>query len=401
MSSVYTGFIQKLFDLRLPNLDSFCVCLYNIYVYNCHYGHSKDDEQQQKSQQQLNNDAAMVTDDFIGTESDEKLCLRVEQLNSMINANARISGYDCHKSLVALIDRFLPILRNNITPSDWGRSILWMFFARYESRGQYPLFINQFRTIRELDDFNLFLLGNKVKKICLPKNLATHEKWGLRGQRLNFTHSAYLSDALYRNIITMMIAPQMTPEVFVQAIQSLHISIIESLYMLTSFTPIPKLIRECRMLTYNSLPFTFKKCEKTSSIPTSDGLLWFLMPKRAVWFAYCQGHYHYSAYVNQDVNGLMTIFDRAGIMDIVVGIVATDENIIYPLHFLPPNIDPETVSIDWLGTLQRIQMFNFNVIYCLWDKLQPFLDQHTKAITNLHFVRANHSSIFKFIKAKK
>jgi hypothetical protein len=355
----FIDFIPAIFRLNLPNVESFCVFLYNIYK-----GVSYD----------IENTEAM---------------LRVTDLNAMINANAVIGGYTLHPTLGELVQQFIGY---QITVPNLGITILLMFFARYYARGQYPLFTNQFRCISELELFEKILLKHNTRSLCLPSNMAIDKKYGLYALRDVYIQTGCMTIDAFNVFMMCLKTKTMTCDIFVDCVKFLHITIIESLYMLTSTSHSMKLINECHELVYTALDYTFTKCEKSSDL--SEILYWFLLPKNAIWFAYNQGRYKYSAYTSSDTNTLMTVFDRLPLTNIVIGYVA--DNSVFPLMFVATD---DYGPLDWRTTYQIIEHNHYNMAYHEMEDDPPSLSSPLGS--NFHYVKHQIPCIFKYVKPQK
>lgn len=306
--------------------------------------------------------------------------IKIHDLNAVVNANALIHGYNIDVSFARILDA----VNFKLSNPDFGMTILLMFFAKYYSRGQYPLFVNEFRCIKELEILERTLLAYNQNRILLPVNMATDGTYGLKAKSREFINAQCITVKAFEMIMTIMKNPIITSEKFVECVKPLHITIIESLYMFTSITRSCKIIKECHELMYKSLEYTFQKCEK--SLTFDDFVYWFELPKDAIWFAHHRGHYKYSSYVSCDTNALLTIFDKCNVECTVVGFIS--QNTVYPLIF-----EDRRFIGNWKYMYDRINILQLNNIYQT-PEYAPL--QHPTS--NIHFVRNGIASIFKYMK---
>lgn len=299
----------------------------------------------------------------------------IKTLSPLINCAAAMSGY--------CVDRELKLFSTaalNIPLPDFGITILMVFFAKYYSRGQYPLFVHTFRCIAELEIVERTLLSHNQKSLNLPPNLATHELFGLKNQSGKFTDSKHLTVQTYRHIHAYMCSPDVTVEKFIGVIRSLHINIVESFYMFTSITKNCKVINECHDLLHSNMKFTFQKPTKSLRY---DGDFWFELPAKAVWFAYFQGQVKFSAYIGCDIKNSLKIFHSNDVLCLVVGF--TVNSLIYPIIFEDPQLYGE-----WPKIIDYMHRRSFN---CALIGGQPGSQHH-----NVHFVKNKISMVFKLEK---
>lgn len=293
-------------------------------------------------------------------------------LSPLINLTASLNGYIVDEELYLLSK-----LHIDIPICDFGITILMLYFAKFYSHGQYPLFVYTFRCLKELEIIEKFLLQYNQNNIKLYPNLATHEVYGLRNQAKNFKDCKHITVEAFERIIAFMRSPEITPELFIECIKSLHVYIIESFYMFTSITKNCKVINECHDLMHKNLVYTFQKPTKSLRC---DGKYWFTMPSKSVWFAYYQGRLKFSSYISCDIKESMKIFEINKIKCLIVGFI--HENQIYPIIFE----DPELYSC-WEKTINFIRQNNFN---CVFRSDVP----HQKN-NQIYFVKENISTIFK------
>lgn len=368
---IYLELISVLYSLKLKNLESFCVFLYNI----------------RNGTPYTLNDMTLADDNsnFLHRNKKQRrhqTCtnIKLDDLNAVVNANALIHGYNIDAS-------FAPVLNAvnfNLPNYDFGITILMMFFAKYYSRGQYPLFVNEFRCIKELEILERTLLAYNQNRIQLPVNMATDKTYGLKSKRHEFVNAQCMTVQAFGAIMSIMKNPIITPEKFVECVKPLHIAIIESLYIFTSITRSCKIINECHELMYKSLDYTFQKCEKSPTF--NDFAYWFTLPKDAIWFAHHRGHYKYSSYVSCDTNALLSTFDKCNIECIVVGFIS--QNSVYPLIF-----EDRRFIGNWKYMYDRINYWQFNNAYQL-PEYAPIYNPSS----SIHFVRNGIASIFKYFK---
>lgn len=299
----------------------------------------------------------------------------VHSLNALKNYNATISGYNVDNSLYTLSQQMNEV-KGAMTTKDFGITILMMHFAQYYSRGQYPLFVNQFRCVRELEIIEKFLLSYNQNHIKLPMNMATHKEFGLLANRDRFKNTKAITCSAFDFINAAMKNPNITPKEFLNLISPMHIRIIESFYMFTSITKNCKIIQECHELMYKCLNYTFVKPLKTKEY---IGDYWFILPPRSIWFAYHQGRVKVS-YISSDTYESLKIFNKLNY--VTFGFIY--DNQIYPIIFE----DPCTIG-NWDQNLQIIKKNNYN---CVFQSGTPPNNPH------IYFVKNQHFNIYKLIK---
>lgn len=310
----------------------------------------------------------------IACDLDEKLGITAKSINSLKNYNATVSGYIVDRELYDLSQEMIR-LQSTIKINDFGITILMIHFAQYYARGQYPLFVNQFRCVRELEIIEKFLLSYNQKHIKLPINMATHKEFGLLANREKFTSTNAITCATFDFINVAMRNPNITPKEFIKLISPMHIQIIESFYIFTSITKNCKIIQECHELMYKCLNYTFVKPIKHTEY---NGNYWFILPPHSIWFAYHQGRVKVS-YISTDIYNAMHIFDKLNY--VVVGFIY--DNQIYPIIFE----DPRIIG-DWDKNLEVLLNNKFN---CVFQCGTPPKSSH------VYFVKNQHFNIFKLI----
>lgn len=298
--------------------------------------------------------------------------ITAKSINALKNYNAIVDGYQVDAELYNL-SKELNRIKGSIKTNDFGITILMMHFAQYYARGQYPLFVNQFRCVTELEIIEKFLMSYNQNHIKLPMNMATHKEYGLLANREKFNQTNAITCSAFELINTSMKNANVTPKEFIKLIAPMHINIIESFYMFTSITKNCKIIQECHELMYRCLNYTFVKPLKSTDY---IGDYWFIVPPRSIWFAYHQGRIKVS-YISIDTYEAMKIFNK---LDCVIfGFIYNNQ--IYPIIFE----DPRVIG-DWDENLEIIRKYNFN---CAFRCGVPPRNSH------LYFVKKPHFNIFK------
>lgn len=313
-------------------------------------------------------------------EDETLLSLKPTQLTSTINNEAFINGYCVGRELYDLAN----IVKNkNLKKEDFGITTLMMHFADFYSKGQYPLFVDAFLNLKELGVLEVFLLKYNKSKISLPLDMATDSRYSIKKNLHLFENCELLTLSEFNNIITMMQTPNITADYFINLIKKYHLHVIESFYIFTSITKHCKVIKECRDLNRQSLNYTFPKVLHTSD-SGGDCAYWFLMPPRAVWFAYYRGSIKYSTYITRDIERLLDNFTTfCNIKCIVVGVISNNTTM-YPLFFEDP-----MYRFNWDATVNLIQNLGLNCIYQKNDptKLNVNMTAATTDITTNTAVR--------------
>lgn len=348
--------------LNRKNIASICVFIYNVKRgISCELG---IDDGNTDANDDTNNTAA----NNIQT---------LDTLTPLVNSLAVTNGgYIVDKNLMMLGHMDI-----NMRVEDFGITILMMHFAEFYSNGQYPLFMNMFRCVKELEIIERFLLSYNQRSIKLPPNLATDREYGIKAQISKFTNNACLTIQTFNDVYSLMRNSDITPANFIECISLFHLSIIESFYIFTSITKNCKVINECHDLQHKSLAYTFQKPIKSLRY---DGDYWFELPNKAIWFAYHMGRVKYSAYVSCDTNALMRIFKTANINYLIVGFLY--ENCLYPIILQDP-----CICGDWTATIERMKYLEFNCVF------QSNLVPMPKRKTYIYFVKQSLSTIFKLI----
>lgn len=144
-----------------------------------------------------------------------------------------------------IYEQTTPLNTHQINKQDLGILILMLNFAKYQSRNQYDLFMNEFKCIDELVHLESFLLK---KKLMLPKDLAIHAVYGIKANELNFINEQVITLQEFLKLLnTVFTSNKVTPESFIYHIKKFHIKIIESFYVLTNTRDIKK-VKECMAL---------------------------------------------------------------------------------------------------------------------------------------------------------
>lgn len=304
----------------------------------------------------------------------------VYNLTATINYTSKQNGYYLEDDLMNLINIKLDI----ISKSDFGITLLMMFFAKYNSVNQYEIFVYTFRCIDEFENFEMFLLSLKQRTIKLPTDMATDENYGLLRNKSTFINSNYLTIKEFEEITNYMKSVNVTSETFISIIKHLHISIIESFFMFTSIYGISKTIEDCHKLLIhqNHFKYKFPKIIKTSIF---DGDYWFTIPPNAKWFCYNQGKTDFIGFVNTNIINLMKVFDNNNINCIVVGII--HNNVLYPLYF-----ENENMYCQWGLIIKKIKDLNMNCIF----KQLPI-----KCKSRIYYVKNGNPTIFLIDKMKE
>lgn len=298
----------------------------------------------------------------------------IDTLNPSVNVNAKLSSYEVDRELYVLAQRPW-----NCKVEDLGITICVMFFAEFYAKGQYPLYVNALRCVKELEIIERYLIGYNVNQIKLPHNLATNRIYGLKRQYDVLKHGKSLLSVEAFDVITTFIrSPAATPQKFIYIIADFPIKVTESFYMFTSITRDCATVRSCHEIKLNTLvSYVPEKPVKTSNF---DCQYWFELPAKAIWFGYMNGATWYSSYVSLDVNDMvMNVFKFLPCL--VSGFIS--ENKIFPTDMKDPVLFGE-----WHDIVAKFRELNLNCVYN-----RPPLTINSKRV---YFVKAGHRELFKY-----
>lgn len=203
-------------------------------------------------------------------------------ITTPINDAAILTGYSVKRPIYELATNMLR--RWSTVPTrDLGINILMLAFAKYYVKGQYHLFVNEFKKIDEIQSIESYLNRCTKMFIKLPKDMAIHEKYGIRANAHVFTSDKFLTVTNCLVILASMASKIMNPELFINMVRHYHINIIESFYLFASITRDSRVILECRELNKPTFNYVLDKFHKECRY---SGEYWFVLPPCSVWFAY-------------------------------------------------------------------------------------------------------------------
>lgn len=204
------------------------------------------------------------------------------RITTPINDAAVLSGYTVTRPLYELAREMLHRW-SGVPNEDVGVNILMSAFAEYYVKGQYHLFVYDFKNITEMQTIESYLNKCTTKFIKLPKDMAVHDEHGILANAHQFTNHGRLTKDQHLMILAGMASTIMNPGVFVTTVRPYHINIIESYYLFASITRDSKVILECRELSKPTLNYVLDKFHKECRY---SGEYWFELPSCSVWFAY-------------------------------------------------------------------------------------------------------------------
>lgn len=297
----------------------------------------------------------------------------LEKLSPFVNANAEMNGYFLDQQLYTMAQTKWPVSLETL-----GVTICMMFFAPFYARGQYPLYVNALRCVRELELIEAYLYS--FTQVNLPSNLATHSVYGMKNQNMKSKAGLeFLSRETLFNMTDYMKSRTCTIPNFISYVVKFPLPIIETFYMFTSITKNCSAIKQC----YESRRKKVLLYTPTKPIRTAvfQCCLWFECPKKAIWFIYFDGFFSFSAMVNTELIKRMEVFKQLDNDCIVKGFIS--DNGIYPVSVSNP-----TTSGDWSYFLQKVRDLNLNCIYN-----SPPLVRISK---NIYFVKPNDATLYKY-----
>lgn len=205
------------------------------------------------------------------------------RITTPMNDAAVLGGYSVNRPLYDLALDMLRRLSTTVSNEDLGVNILMLAFAKYYVRGQYHLFVNEFKQIKQMQTIESYLIKCTKRFIRLPKDMAVHEVYGIRANAARFTGNKPLTSVEHRFILASMAATIMNPVRFVDMVTPYHIHIIESYYLFASITRDSRVILECRELSKPTFDYVLDKFHRECRY---SGDYWFEVPPCSVWFAY-------------------------------------------------------------------------------------------------------------------
>ena len=364
-----------------PNCESLCMFLYNI-----------------KSGVSYSNDGTI-------SESD---------ITPLLNASAGMDGgYALCSEFYNFADSSMHILKDIELP-DFGITIIMFLFARYYSRNQYAIMINTLHGIKEIEHMELYLkhysattnkrsvtvqstainayirfrlnADDRPNSSILTSNLATDDRFGIAANIKHFNNSAAITLEEFVFISGLMRSKTLMADNFINMIAPFHIKIIESFYIMTSITKDSKVIVECRELSIPQMKYTFIRPIRSA---VYSGDYWFIVPDKAVWFAYHQTRRTYQTYISRDIDKIVDSALQETKSGVLVGFI--HENAIYPVI-----LDTPECNGDWNKTIAEFQKYNLPLIFNNSKTKRPPLEDK-KLAKRLFFVKDHIYILYKYV----
>lgn len=207
------------------------------------------------------------------------------RITTPVNDAASASGYSVDRPLFELAQG---VLRRwgDVPNEDLGVTVLMLAFAKYCARGQYHLFVNDFKNVSEMQHVESYLNRCTNTYVKLPRDLAVDATYGIRANSCRFDGFRPLTMMGYTLAVATMASSKINPELFLALVGNYHINIVESFYMFASITRDSKTILECRELNRPTLGYVLDKFHREYRY---GGEYWFTVPPKSVWFAYLKG----------------------------------------------------------------------------------------------------------------
>lgn len=321
----------------------------------------------------------------------------ITHITPLINASVDQDNggmYEFSLPLAGQIKQMLHLTRN-VKSEDLAITALTLMFSRFYAANQYPLFIDTFRALPELERFERFVNEYGRSTVRLPVNLATDEKWGLAKIASTIRHPSYpnahITLTQFDNLILMMRVPGIQVDQFVAELLKAryHPHILESFYMFTSITRESRVVMECRELSVRQRLVGFKFPRPIQSSDITTATLWFTVPHGSIWFAYHEGHWTYQSYVGRDADSLIerTMLAMKNINGIVIGYM--HEGKLFPVQ-----LDGPIWSGRWLETHRQLLSRSLNSPHR--EDKPPTMPTTTKE--KIFFVKEGIASMFRLIK---
>nr|WOJ45357.1 AmNV_32 [Apis mellifera nudivirus] len=324
----------------------------------------------------------------------------ITHITPLINASVDQDNggmYELSLSLAVQIKQMLHLTRN-IKSEDLAITSLMLLFSRFYAANQYPLFIDTFRALPELERFERFVNEYGRSTVRLPVNLATDEKWGLAKIASTIRHptypNAHITLAQFDNLILMMRVPGIQVDQFVAELlkASYHPHILEAFYMFTSITRESRVVMECRELSVRQRLVGFKFPRPIQSTEIATATMWFTVPHGSIWFAYHEGHWTYQSYVGRDADALVerTMVSLKNINGIVIGYM--HEGKLFPVQ-----LDGPIWSGRWQETHRQLLSRSLNSPH-REGKPPTITTTTTNGKEKIFFVKEGIASMFRLIK---
>lgn len=269
--------------------------------------------------------------------------------NTHTNTQAIIDGYVLNSELYDLAKNYNQC---PISVEDLGITIVLMNFAKYHSKAQYHLFIDECYTITELDSFESKLILCNNSFIRLPKDLPINRRYGLLAQRKKFINTGAMSVEAFERFFFTIHKLDIKVTEFIKFCEPFHLSIVETLYLFASFSCQTSLILECRMLQNRTLNYKFEKMQLTTHY---NGCAWFVLPKKCIWFAHQNGRIKASRYITREAEANIVEFLKPVDNYLILGLISDD--IVYPLK-----IDSPQHNGNWHATRDFLSEHGYNYI---------------------------------------
>lgn len=222
-------------------------------------------------------------------------------LSTSHNSQALMDDY--RVSDLKLIEMSKKIRELKIDPSTIGMTLLLSQLAQFISTNRYPHFSNIYSEVSELDDLVDVLRASR--RCNLSSNLATSKKYGILSNRKRFNGKSFITVKKFKFIWEIISNGSIPGESFIRLVTPYHLNIVESIYILSSYTSDIKTINECQEYAMSALKHKFVSPIKMYSF---SGKYWMQVPKGAVWFAAFNKKVKFSSYQPRNIYEL--VMDR-------------------------------------------------------------------------------------------
>lgn len=224
-------------------------------------------------------------------ESDEALSTICSIINNEVEAYSE-KGYNLNKTLYDIAQ-----MQFDIPIEDLGITILMIWFGKYYSEGNYPIFINIFKQIKELGIFmiavNQFKFPAKYTDLSIKKHHQIEDNLAL------FSNYGFLPKYKFEEFIKNFSSLNVVIEDFKDFISPYSMNIIESFYTFTSLGSELSKNRDCSLIVRDGFSYNLPKLKK---IDRFTGDYFFILPEKSLWFAVFEEKICFSGFISPQID---------------------------------------------------------------------------------------------------